>query len=128
MPAYDYEITDHAGRKLGSITAILPVAERDEVKVCRRGSVVRLLRKADGTELATAQVNARRVKVRRAQLPRRLTISGHAQNPEAVDYQMTRGFYREEQRLGADFEQHAHMSKQEIRRVMAMPDAPISDE
>jgi hypothetical protein len=127
MPAYDYEITDSAGRKLGSITAILPVAERDDVSVCRRGSLVRLLRKADGTELGTARVRGR-VHVRRAQLPDRLAIAGHAQNPEAPDWQMQRGFYREEQRLGADFEKHAKMTKREIREVMAMPDAPEAEE
>lgn len=128
MPAYDYHITDSAGRPLGSITAILPVAERDAVTVGRRGSLVRLLRQSDGTELGQATVRANRVKVQRAQLPQRLAIAGHAQNPDAPDWQMQRGFYREEQRLGADFERHAHMSKSEIREVMAMPDAPEAED
>lgn len=126
MPAYDYQITDRAGRKLGCITAILPVAERDAVSVCRRGSLVRLLRQSNGIELGAAKVRGR-VRIERAQLPDRLAIAGHAQNPEAPDHQIQRGFYREEQRLGADFEKHAKMTKREIREVMAMPDAPEAD-
>lgn len=129
MPAYDYEITDNSGQPLGSITVILPVAERDDVDVCRRGPFLRLLRRADGSELARVKVGTGRVRARRAQLPQRLTVAGHAQNPTASDYQMARGFYAAEQRLGSDFDRHAGgMTKAEIRRVMAMPDAPIEDD
>ena len=55
------------------------------------------------------------------------TAPSWAQNPEAPDHQIQRGFYREEQRLGADFEKHAKMTKRDIRQVMAMPDAPEAD-
>lgn len=110
------------------ITAVLPVAERDAVSLCRRGRTARLMRQSTGEVLASHEVGSLRVSVARAQLPRRLTIGGHAQDPTNPDNQMQRGYYREEQRLGADFDKYAGMSKAEIRRVMAMPDAPESDE
>lgn len=123
MPAYEYEIRDAGADKvLGTITAILPVAERDEVRAKHVGNVLELLRNATG-EVLGSLTNAKglQLSISRVLLPRSLAIRGAALDPESIDPNVQRLFYREEQRLGADFERTAGMSKSEIRRVWAEP-------
>jgi hypothetical protein len=126
MPAYDYQIL-RGEAVIGSITAILPVAERDAVRLRRAGKRVQLVRAETAEVLGSVTDPGGCVRLKRAELPERLTVAGSAANPETPERQIERGFYREEQRLGADFERYAGMSKKEIRAIHAAQ-APVGAE
>lgn len=86
-------IAEVDGKEVGRINLPLPVASRDAVRF------------------------------RRAPLPRSLTVSGHAENPEVQANQVLRGYKRAEQRAGntREFRRRIGHSPETVKRAWATP-------
>ena len=93
MPSYDYEAVDaNTGETLARLTLIRSVAQRDAIVF------------------------------RRIQVPKRINVAMGPTIDErraAVD---RKNFYKEEQRLGADFEKVMGYSKPQLREIWERPE------
>lgn len=95
MPSYDYEVQDaETGETLARLTLIRSVAQRDAIVF------------------------------RRVQVPKRINVAlGPTEGERRIATDM-RNFYKEEQRVGADFEHHfGGYSKEQIREIWSQPEA-----
>lgn len=72
MPAYDYEVV-RGGKVLGTLTLVMPIAERDAVFIRRRT------------------------------VPDHVTVMGSAHDPMDFTSSVLRGYYKKEQREGSRF-------------------------